>query len=246
MACCRCCEKTGACCTDEGCTQETCADCEDAGGLFQGVDTECVDGDCPCDPPADPGKCEKCVDGEVVSRCPDDAPNCCDGVCQAEECAGCETDEDCDEGQNCCNGQCTPATCCNAFSDCPTYGLPCEDVFPGSPELCCDGACEPHACHPGAQITLSFIRKVGCLAPFLSHIAEGDPFDVVISGGALAECGVTSIAITSAPCLTAWTLGADCEVADLTFDPAGLAFCADCYEFVGWTSCRLDCNGDCA
>jgi hypothetical protein len=135
---------------------------------------------------------------------------------------------------------------CETAADCPTYGLPCEDFFPGAPEQCCDGACEPNACWPGAQITLSFTKKVGCTAGLLSGIAEGDPFDVVISGGSLAECGVTSVAVTSAPCLTAWTLGEECEVTDLTFSTASIATCEQCYEFVSWTSCRLDCNGDCA
>ncbi len=86
MACpCPCCEKTGACCNDGACTQETCADCESAGGQWQGADTACESGDCPCDPPADHTQCEKCVDGEVVDRCAE-GQYCCDGVCQDEPC----------------------------------------------------------------------------------------------------------------------------------------------------------------
>lgn len=85
MGCCRCCEKLGACCLDGVCTQETCADCEDMGGKFQGVDTECVDSECPCDPPADPVLCEKCVGGVPTVYCPY-GQVCCDGVCQDPPC----------------------------------------------------------------------------------------------------------------------------------------------------------------
>jgi hypothetical protein len=85
MACCRCCEKTGACCAGGGCTQETCADCEDLGGQFQGVDTECESGDCPCDPPADPDACEKCEDGESVGYC-QEGRECCEGSCLTPPC----------------------------------------------------------------------------------------------------------------------------------------------------------------
>jgi hypothetical protein len=96
MACrCQCCEKTGACCTEEGCTEETCADCNDLGGVFQGVGTVCAgedDDECPCDPPAEPAECQKCVDGEAVSYCPEDRPYCCDGACQAEPCEEAECD----------------------------------------------------------------------------------------------------------------------------------------------------------
>lgn len=85
MACpCPCCGKTGACCADGACTQETCADCEAAGGLWQGYDVACDGVDCPCDPPADHTLCEKCLDGVVVSKC--ESGYCCDGVCQAEPC----------------------------------------------------------------------------------------------------------------------------------------------------------------
>jgi hypothetical protein len=225
MGCCRCCTTTGACCNGGVCTEETCADCEDEGGLFQGVGTTCEGEDeCPCDPPANPSLCEKCDGVSSVGYCPEERPNCCDGTCQSEECG----------------------VSCEGAADCPTYGLPCEDLFPGAPEQCCDGVCEPAACWPGAQVTISLTKKVGCTAGFLSGIAEGDTFDVVLSGGALAECGVTSVAVTSAPCLTAWTLGEECEVTDLTFDASVTATCEQCYELVSWTSCRMDCNGDCA
>lgn len=138
-----------------------------------------------------------------------------------------------------------PPTPCATAADCPTFGVGCEAVFPGAPESCCDGFCEPDACYPGAQITLSFTKKSGCFAPFLAHLADGDPFDVIISGGSLAGCGVTSAALSGAPCLTEWTLGENCVVSGLTFSDGGFPFCADCYQFVGWASCRTDCNGDC-
>jgi hypothetical protein len=73
--------------------------------VFQGVDTVCVGEDeCPCDPPADPGQCEKCVDGVVTVYCPEDRPNCCDGVCQAEPCCGdpCDEETPCPAGCECC------------------------------------------------------------------------------------------------------------------------------------------------
>ena len=111
MGCCSCCGKTGACCVDGVCTEETCQDCLDLGGVFQGVDTECVEGECPCDPPADPDLCEKCVAGAVVVYCSEGQPNCCDGVCQAEECAGecsgsCDEENPCPEGCVCVDGVC--------------------------------------------------------------------------------------------------------------------------------------------
>jgi hypothetical protein len=90
MACqeaCGCCK--GACCYESGgvivCTQETCKDCEYLEGQFQGIGTECVSGDCPCDPPADHLACEKCVDSTPTDRC-DSGQHCCDGVCQDEPC----------------------------------------------------------------------------------------------------------------------------------------------------------------
>lgn len=45
---CQCCK--GACCVGSSCTQETCPDCEDLGGLWQGLGTKCEDVDCddPC------------------------------------------------------------------------------------------------------------------------------------------------------------------------------------------------------
>ena len=225
MACCSCCEKTGACCNAGVCSEETCADCESAGGLFQGVDTACIgmdDDECPCATPADPGLCEKCVAGTPTVYCP--------------------------EGQNCCAGVCEAAPCpepCDDVTDCPNYGEACESFFPDVPYLCCDDECEPHACYPGAQITLNFSKKTGCTAGFLSGVDEEEEFDVVISGGSLATCGETSVAASSSPCDTTWTLGVGCAVTDVAFDAGGVAVCEECYEFLGSSSCRLDCNGDC-
>lgn len=89
MGCCRCCEKLGACCLDGVCTQETCADCEDMGGKFQGVDTECIgesEDECPCDPPADQDLCEKCADGVITPYCSAYGLECCFGVCREAPC----------------------------------------------------------------------------------------------------------------------------------------------------------------
>jgi hypothetical protein len=131
MSCrCRCCEKTGACCVGESCTQETCSDCNDLGGVFQGVDTECVDGECPCDPPASPPKCEKCVDGEPTGFC-SEADCCTDGKCKECPPPYCP-DEPC-TGDDCCvDGQCLP---------CPEYECPAEPC--GTGECCVDGYCIP-------------------------------------------------------------------------------------------------------
>ena len=137
MACrCSCCEKTGACCVDGVCSQQTCSDCNDLGGEFQGVDTECTgegEDECPCDPPADPTLCEKCVDGEAESYCPESKPYCCDGVCEEEPCCdvGCDEEGQCPEGCECCTSAtpgspgslvtgCLPisadyACCCEAY-----------------------------------------------------------------------------------------------------------------------------------
>jgi hypothetical protein len=135
MACCRCCEKTGACCNDGVCTQETCADCEDLGGVFQGADTACgEDDECPCDPPADPGQCQKCVDGEVTGYCPEARPNCCDGVCQAEPCGG--LGACCDDDGTC--SQTTEGDCSGAWHE----GVDCDDIDCTSG--CCEGVTSPN------------------------------------------------------------------------------------------------------
>jgi hypothetical protein len=115
MGCCRCCTTTGACCNGGVCTEETCADCEDAGGLFQGVGTTCEGEDsdeCPCDPPANPSLCEKCDGVSAVGYCPEERPNCCDGTCQSDPCpTPCENNGDCPAGEQCCDGECATGYC---------------------------------------------------------------------------------------------------------------------------------------
>ena len=155
MSCCSCCGKTGACCLDGVCTEETCQDCLDAGGTFQGVDTECVGEDeCPCDPPADPSLCQKCVDGEVVGYCPEDKPNCCDGVCQAE----------CDLGACCADdGTCSQTT---------EEG--CDGTWQGVDTLCDDYDCESGCCE---TITLFGCLVAQCVRGYNADtcVTECDP-----------------------------------------------------------------------
>lgn len=94
MACrCDCCK--GACCYEFAgeptCSFQSCADCEELGGQFQGPGTECTGEDsnvCPCDPPADHLQCEKCASGAPADRC-QEGQYCCDGVCQDEPCCEC-------------------------------------------------------------------------------------------------------------------------------------------------------------
>jgi hypothetical protein len=110
---CPCCDSSGACCGSESCTQATCADCEASGGVWQGANTACDDGSCPCDPPAEYGQCEKCVGGEVVNKC-SESQYCCLGVCQDEPCAcegSCDGENPCPEGCYCCALGCSPEPC---------------------------------------------------------------------------------------------------------------------------------------
>lgn len=163
MACCSCCEKTGACCNDGVCSEETCADCESAGGVFQGVDTTCAgvgEDECPCDPPTDPSICEKCVDGTPTDYCP--ATDCCtDGTCKPCPPPYCP-EEPC-TGTDCCvDGQCVtcpeptcPTVACTGDLCCVDgYCVPCPD-YDCDPECdpgdcCVDGVCEPcESCDPG-------------------------------------------------------------------------------------------------
>lgn len=80
MACCGCCK--GACCYEfEGeprCSFQSYADCKDLNGKWQGPGTSCAGEDadvCPCKPPADPGECQRCIEGAVVTNDPD---YCCE------------------------------------------------------------------------------------------------------------------------------------------------------------------------
>jgi hypothetical protein len=94
------------------------------------VDTVCVDGACPCDPPASPPKCQKCVDGELTGFC-QESDCCTDGRCLPCPPPYCPT-EPC-EGEDCCvDGQCLP---------CPEYECPVAPC--GEDECCVDGYCIP-------------------------------------------------------------------------------------------------------
>lgn len=113
MACCGCCK--GACCYDvEGtptCSKETLEDCIALSGQWQGPGTSCTGEDeCPCDPPAEHGECQRCIDGDVVTNDPD---YCCGGACEGAcvQTAGytpSSPDVDCPELTGCeCFGWCT-------------------------------------------------------------------------------------------------------------------------------------------
>lgn len=143
----------------------------------------------------------------------------------------------------------------SATPECPNFQMPCEQIFPDSPYRCCeiDGErrCRPVACYPGARITLQFRKKVGCEASgndpnnILGFVDEGEDFELVISGGSILDCSDSS-QISSAPCQTQWTLSTGCVVSDLSCDTSVSPICQSCYEFLGWSSCRGDCNGNCA
>lgn len=234
MACqegCGCCK--GACCYESGgvivCTQETCEDCEELEGEFQGVGTECVSGDCPCDPPADHRACEKCEDNSAVGRC-EEGENCCDGICQVEEC---ETE-------------------CTSRADCPNYGLTCAEIVPDVPYDCCDGVCTPQWCYPGVRATVTFTKKVGCTAAFLSGIPEGGEFVVVGDfSPQVDECLVAPYTLGFGACLVEWEVDTGCDVLGLTYigtgtgGPGSQDVCDSCYEFSGYTTCLVDCDGNC-
>jgi hypothetical protein len=134
---------------------------------------------------------------------------------------------------------------CDSDADCATAGLTCEEIVPGYPEQCCDGECEEMACYPDSQVTMNFTKKAGCTAGFLAGVAEGDPFSVVVSGGSLTECGVTSAEITAAVCFSSWTVSEGCEISDVQFATGGDPTCEACYEFVDYSACRTDCSGAC-
>lgn len=128
MACpCPCCAKLGACCNGGACTQETCEDCEAAGGLYQGRGTACDGTDCPCDPPADHTLCEKCEAAASVDRC-SPGENCCDGVCTTNPCDCC-----------CLNG--SPDYTKTTQVDCEAVGgawVPFKDCQAGKCSCYCD------------------------------------------------------------------------------------------------------------
>lgn len=139
-------------------------------------------------------------------------------------------------------------------SECPNFQRPCGEVFPSAPYNCCEingeRRCKPWACYPGATITLQFRKKVGCVASgndpnnILGFVNEGEEFEVAISGGSIYSCADVA-QLSSAPCQTEWTLSTGCSVSDLTCDTSVAPICQSCYEFLGWSSCRNDCNGNC-
>jgi len=59
--------------------------CLSSGGLFQGVGTACVSGNCPCDPPAYHTACQRCDYGTPTSQC-DYGEYCCAGYCEPSPC----------------------------------------------------------------------------------------------------------------------------------------------------------------
>jgi hypothetical protein len=222
MACCRCCEKTGACCTDEGCSQETCADCETLEGLFQGVDTVCgEDDECPCAPPADPGQCEKCVDGTPAVYCPEGKPNCCDGVCQAEPCG-------CPECYHCVINTADDATATPFVVGCASLEST-EFEFCGG-VLSSGISAAGQLCLHGGRFPLTGGEGCGPLQPTGWAWAEGYP-------EAFGDCPyvfVSSSSINTVACDDNRQLCPDFE----TFEPSG--YCQ--YVQTEWRVYRVDCD----
>jgi hypothetical protein len=149
--------------------------------VFQGVDTVCVGEDgCPCDPPADPSLCQKCVDGEVVGYCPEDKPNCCDGVCQEEEC---------DLGACCADdGTCSQTT---------EEG--CDGTWQGLDTICDDYDCESGCCE---TITVSGCLVAQCVRGYNADtcVTECDPTaDAVVGPTTDCDGGTpTQVTVTGA------------------------------------------------
>lgn len=117
----------------------TLSECVDLCGKWQGGSVQCSGG-CPCDPPADAAKCERCVDGSVVAV---GSGDCFDGNRVETTCFSCEgtCDEntDCPRGCKCVNGKCVRCvqTCCGE----------CDEENPCPPQCeCVDGECVPTVC----------------------------------------------------------------------------------------------------
>jgi len=157
-------------------------------------------------------------------------------------CCGGSSGTCCQAGETCVDGECVPEAPCSSNADCFGYGMTCEEIVPEYPENCCDGVCKPWSCYPGALITLQFRKKVGCTAPGLSSIDEGEEFEVFV--GSALGCPDSAL-FSSAPCLTQWTVSTGCVVSGLTFDGTVTPTCAACYEFLGWSYCRQACGGGC-
>jgi|688.fasta_scaffold181133_2 hypothetical protein len=146
----------------------------------------------------------------------------------------------------CCDDVCSETADCQQPEGDPVN---CVDILPEAPVVCCNGVCKPWACYPGAYIRLQFRKKVGCTAAFLAGIEEGEEFEVVvIDDGLICPDSQRNF---SAPCDTSWTTSRpNCVITDVAFSTVGLPLCAACYEFLGWSACRIDCRpgaafGDC-
>lgn len=135
---CTCCH--GACCKDGECSILSCSDCAAIGGLWQGPASQCQEGACPCDPPADHNNCESCQDGTVTSKCEEGQVCCPAGTfistssCCVGQCAECCSDIDCPPEHICVSGVCTRVDLCENDDD-------CIDT-----ECCVGGYCDPVSC----------------------------------------------------------------------------------------------------
>jgi hypothetical protein len=93
------------------------------------------------------GQQGKCCCGGVEGACCQEGEYCCDGVCQAEECEGCEGpcegDEDCSSGCVCVGGECVAeGFCCYkdifgtySFSVGQVSGTLTDGLWFGGPEF---------------------------------------------------------------------------------------------------------------
>ncbi len=126
----------GACCYDDGtCDDLTEADCNDAGGNWQGSDTTCAD---------DPNPClGACCEGEDGTTCVEDStPDSCadDGGTFQDFGSTCE-DVDCTQGACCNEGDCSILN----ESDCLDSG----GVYQGNGSLCDPDPCALPPCSCG-------------------------------------------------------------------------------------------------
>lgn len=116
-------------------------------GAGANIDIQCSDD---CGDPPDPDPCPCAVDADCNTDC-----HCCDGVCQAEPCEECETDEDCESVVLTCS--CDPEPDPNPFpmifatlaealayidTDLPEGCGGCNT----DPTICCNGECQAEPC----------------------------------------------------------------------------------------------------
>jgi hypothetical protein len=203
-----CCGVTGACCVDELCTEETCSECNSLGGVFQGVGTACAgEGgyECPCDPPADPAECQKCVDGEAVSYCPESRPYCCEGVCRDAPCgACCDGEGGCDQqSEAACEGgggywQGPGTICCEdvvASEDCPRV---CKSPYDSS---CCADLDAFTAGIPTFFEVLFLPYQLTC--PTFTNLAWGATVTVSVSGTPGVDITIGGVTYSAGVAMTA-------------------------------------------